>query len=160
MPFPIPNPSTSESADAARDETKRAASPPSAFFAQTQAAYLAVDYFEPLHSGYAGAAKKHMNRMRSALFAQIMASFEFVMKDFIAQTLDATHIYDDDAKGWDWLTLDLATVLETREGFGRLGASLIHPLGGWQTPMTMNRRYLPSPSHAARRCRALTPRGA
>jgi hypothetical protein len=141
MPFPIPSPSTSESADAARDDAKRAASPPSAFFAQTQATLNAVSYIEPLHSGYEGSARKHKNRMRSALFAQTMATCEFVMKDFMAQTMDSTHIYDEDAKNWDWLTLDLANVLGTRQGFGRIGTALIHPLQGWQTPTAMNRRY-------------------
>lgn len=70
-----------------------------------------------------------------------MASFEFAMKDFLAQTLDATHIYDDDAQQWGWLQLDVATVLGTREGLGRLGAVMIHPLQGWQTPETMNSRF-------------------
>ncbi|MGA2320294.1 MAG: hypothetical protein ABSG95_06070 [Solirubrobacteraceae bacterium] len=141
MPFPVPDASTSESVAAARDEAKRAASPPSAFFAQSQAMLIAVRYFEPLNSGYEGTAEKHKIRIRSALFGQLMASFEFVRKDFIAQTLDITHIYDDEAKKWDWLTLNLAAVLSTREGFGRLGASLIHPLSGWQTPEILNQRY-------------------
>ena len=70
-----------------------------------------------------------------------MAAFEFAMKDFIAQTIDATHIYDDEVQRWDWLKLDVASVLSTREGFGRMGAILIHPLQGWQTPEVMNSRY-------------------
>lgn len=142
MPFPVPDPNTSESADAQRDERKRLASPPSSFFAQSQAVLTAVNYFEPLHSGYPGTASKHKNRTRSALLVQLMAAFEFTMKDFIAQTLDTTHIYDDDVKGWSWLQIDVATVMSTREGFTRLGAVLIHPLGGWQVPETMNSRYM------------------
>lgn len=141
MTFPVPNPSPSESNDAQRDEAKRQASPPSYFFAQSQAILTAVRYFEGLNSGYEGAAKKHRNRTRSALFVQLMTSFEFAMKDFLARTIDATHIYDDEVKGWDWLQIDVATVLGTREGLGRLGAVLVHPLQGWQTPETMNRRY-------------------
>jgi len=70
-----------------------------------------------------------------------MASFEFAMKDFLAQTLNTTHIYDDDVQTWSWLKLDVATVLSTREGLAGLGAVLIHPLQGWQTPETMNSRY-------------------
>jgi len=101
----------------------------------------AVRYFEELNSGYEGAAKKHRNRTRSAMFVQLMAAFEFAMKDFIAQTIDATHIYDDDVKDWDWLQIDVATVLSTREGLGRLGAVLVHPLLGWQRPETMNQRF-------------------
>lgn len=141
MPFPVPDPSTSESADSQRDERKRQASPPSSFFAQSQAIRNTVDYFEDLHSGYPGTARKHQNRTRSALFVQLMASFEFAMKDFIAQTLDATHVCDDSATEWPWLQLDVPTVLSTREGFTRLGAALIHPLLGWQVPETMNSRY-------------------
>lgn len=141
MAFPVPDPSPSESNDALRDEGKRQASPPSYFYAQSQAILTAVRYFEDLNSGYEGAAKKHRNRTRSALFVQLMASFEFAMKDFLAQTIDATHIYDDEVKAWDWLQIDVATVLGTREGLGRLGAVLVHPLQGWQTPETMNNRY-------------------
>jgi hypothetical protein len=31
--------------------------------------------------------------------------------------------------------------MSTREGLIRLGAVLIHPLQGWQTPETLNGRY-------------------
>lgn len=98
-------------------------------------------YFEPLNSGYPGTANKHKNRTRSALFVQLMATFEFAMKDFIARTLDHTHIYDDAATGWAWLNIDVPSVLGTREGSGRLGGLLVHPIQGWQTPDTMNSRY-------------------
>lgn len=141
MPFPIPEPSSTESADARRDEDKRLRSPPSSFYAQSQTILTAVRYFEPLNSGYEGTAQKHRNRLRSALFVQLMAAFEFAMKDFIAQTIDATHIYDDEVKGWTWLSLDLVSVMSTREGAGRLGAILVHPLAGWQTPEVLNGRY-------------------
>jgi hypothetical protein len=141
MSFPVPDAYSADSADAQRDERKRQASPPSSFYAQSQAILTAVRYMDPLHSGYAGAAGKHKVRMWSAIFAQLMATFEFTMKDFLAQTLDATHIYDDHAKGWSWLRIDVPTVMATREGSGRLGAVLIHPLLGWQTPETLNTRY-------------------
>lgn len=116
-------------------------SPPSSFFAQSQAILLAVTYLEPLHSGYPGAANKHKNRMRSSFLVQLMAAFEFTMKDFIAQTLDVTHIYDESASTWSWLQLNVSQVLSTRSGLGRLGGVLVHPLLGWQTPEVMNRRY-------------------
>lgn len=140
MPFPVPNPSTSESNDAQRDERKRKASPPSAFFAQSQAILTALKYYDDLHSGYPGAARKHMNRICGAMFAQLMAAFEFATKDFIAQTLDATHIYDDEVKDWSWPQIDIAAVLSTREGLGRLGAVLVHPLPQWHVPETVNER--------------------
>lgn len=142
MAFPVPVAAPSEAADLRRDERKREVSPPSAFFAQSQATLTAVRYFENLHSGYPGAAVKHTNRMRSALFVQLMAAFEFAMKDFIAQTLDHTHIYDNDAQQWSWLSIDVPTVLGTREASGRLGGALIHPTLGWQQPATMNSRYM------------------
>lgn len=141
MSFPVPLPSTALSSDTARDAEKRLESPPSSFFAQSQGILNAVIYFDPLHSGYAGAAGKHKIRMWSALFVQLMATFEFTMKDFIAQTLDATYVYDDDVKAWPWLELDLPRVLSMRDGVMRLGSVLIHPLAGWQTPETMNLRY-------------------
>lgn len=141
MAFPIPEASTTASADFARDEQKRQVSPPSSFYAQSQAILTAVRYFDPLHSGYAGAAGKHKIKMWSALFVQMMAAFEYAMKDFIAQTLDATHIYDDEVSKWTWLEIDVATVMSTREGLTRLGAVLIHPLQGWQVPETLNGRY-------------------
>jgi len=141
MSFPTPSISAVESADAHRDEAKRQASPPSSFYAQSQAILTGVRYFEPLHSGYGGAARKHKNRAWSALLVQLMAAFEFTMKDFLAQTLDITHIYDDEITKWDWLELNIAAVLGTRDGSGRLGAVLVHPLMGWQTPETMNARY-------------------
>lgn len=141
MPFPIPDATSADSADVERDERKRQTSPPSSFYAQSQAILTAVRYFDPLHSGYAGTAGKHKNKMWSALFVQLMAAFEFTMKDFIAQTLDVTHVYDDDVRSWSWLQIDVPTVMSTREGVTRLGAVLIHPLPGWQVPETMNARY-------------------
>ncbi len=141
MTFPLPDVNTADSADATRDERKREASPPSSFYAQSQAVLTAVSYFEPLNSGYEATAKKHRNRIRSALFAQLMATFEFTIKDFVAQILDETHIYDDEVGSWDWIKVDLRTVLATRQGTGRIGSVLIHPLLGWQNPADINKRY-------------------
>jgi hypothetical protein len=139
--FPLPEPLNLFSNDVVRDEIKRAKSPPSSFYAQSQAIYLAVRYFEDLHSGYKAAAEKHMNRIRSALFAQLMANFEFAVKDFIAQVLDATHIYDTKVASWSWVNVNVPAVLSTRGGDGRIGAVLIHPLLGWQDPDDINKRY-------------------
>lgn len=141
MSFPVPSTSSLESSDAHRDEKKRQESPPSSFYAQSQAILTGVRYLDPLDSGYGGAARKHKTRAWRALLVQLMAAFEFTMKDFIAQTLDLTHIYDDEVRKWEWLKLDLTAVLGTRDGSGNLGAVLIHPLLGWQTPETMNKRY-------------------
>jgi hypothetical protein len=107
MPFPVPAPSTVFSTDVVRDETKREKSPPSSFYAQSQGIWLAAEYFEH-RGGYAGVAIKHRLRIRSALFAQLMSSYEFAVKDFLAQTLDATHIFDEDVGKWDWINVDVA----------------------------------------------------
>jgi hypothetical protein len=139
--FPVPEPTSLDSADVQRDEEKREASPPSSFFAQSQAILTAVRYFEDLDSGYRGAARKHMNRIRSSLFAQLMANFEFATKDFLAQMLDATHIFDSEVKSWKWIEVDVTAVLSTREGSGKIGGVLIHPISGWQKPKTLNNRY-------------------
>lgn len=96
---------------------------------------------EPLDSGYGGAARKHKNRAWQALFVQLMAAFEFAMKDFIAQALDTTDIYDDEIQRWKWLELNISGILGSRDGSGRLGAMLIHPLLGWQQPRNLNARY-------------------
>jgi len=56
MAFPVPSANTVASSDAQRDERKRQSSPPSFFYAQSQGILTAVRYFDPLHSGYAGAA--------------------------------------------------------------------------------------------------------
>lgn len=141
MAFPIPDPVMVYSSDAQRDEEKREASPPSSFFAQSQGLLLAVQYFENLNSGYQGTAIKHMNRIRSALFAQLMANFEFSLKDFLAQTLDVTHIFDAEVSGWKWIEIDVTKVLSVREESAKIGALLIHPLLGWQEIKTLNSRY-------------------
>jgi hypothetical protein len=81
--FPIPDKYLSEAADVARDERKRRVSPPSFFFAQTQALLLSAGYFKNdrlVTSARGGVANKHRNRIRSALFGQVMASFEFCIK--------------------------------------------------------------------------------
>src|SRR5207244_1810167 len=120
--------------------TKREESPPSSFYAQSRGIWLAAEYFEH-RGGYAGVASKHRLRIRSALLAQLMSSYEFAVKDFLAQVLDATHIFDDRVKDWDWINVDVSAVLQTREGLGRIGAVLIHPTLGWQAPKDINHRY-------------------
>lgn len=144
MPFPIPSKYSSEAADVARDERKRRVSPPSFFFAQTQALFLAAGYFKNdrlLPSARGGVANKHRNRIRSALFGQVMASFEFCIKDFIAQSIDASDVFDDVVNQCNWIDVDKSRILAQRDAAASVGAMLIHPLLGWYDTDELNHRF-------------------
>ncbi len=144
VPFPIPERYASEAADIARDEAKRLASPPSFFFAQTRALLLASDYFNNhrLKAGAAGGvAAKHRNRIRSAFFGQLMAAFEFCIRDFLAQVVDASDAYDDVVNECKWIDVDKSRMLAQRDVAGSVGALLIHPLLGWHDTDQVNSRY-------------------
>jgi hypothetical protein len=144
MPFPIPERYTSEAADIARDERKRRVSPPSFFFAQTQALLLSADYFKDsrlVTSARGGVATKHRNRIRSALFGQLMASFEFCIKDFVAQVIDASDVFDDVVNRCSWINVDKSRILAQRDVAASVGAMLIHPLLGWHETDELNQRF-------------------
>ena len=141
--FPIPERFTSLAADIARDEHKRVTSPPSFFFAQANAIELASDYFTGDRiGGYSGVATKHLNRIRGALLTQLLAAYEFCVKDFIAQVLDATDLYDSVVEKAKWIDVSASNVLALRDAGGAgVGALLIHPLMGWHETATVNDRY-------------------
>lgn len=144
MTFPIPEEYTSEAPDIARDEEKRRRSPPSFFFAQSQALKLAAAYFkdERLKVGaHGGVAEKHRHRIQSALFSQVMAAFEFCLKDFVALAIDCSDVYDEEVDRLDWIVVDKSRVLAQREVSGRVGALLIHPTLGWHDSKLVNERY-------------------
>lgn len=144
MPFPIPDRYASEAADVARDEMKRRSSPPSFFFAQTQALLLSAGYFRDsrlITGARGGVAKKHRNRISSALFGQLMAAFEFCIKDFLAQVIDASDVYDELVGECKWINVDKSLILAQRDIAGSVGALLIHPLLGWHDTETVNVRY-------------------
>jgi hypothetical protein len=144
MPFPIPEKYSSEAADVARDEAKRRVSPPSFFFAQTQALFLSAEYFKNDRlqpSARGGVANKHRNRIRSALFGQVMASFEFCIKDFIAQVIDSSDVFDEAIHRCKWIDVDKSRVLAQRDVAGSVGALLIHPLLGWHDTDELNKRF-------------------
>lgn len=144
MPFPIPNRYTSHAADIARDERKRKVSPPSFFFAQTQALWLAGGYFTNdrlVVSSHGAVADKHRNRIRSALFGQVMACFEFCIKDFIAQVIDASDVFDEGVNSCKWIEVDKSRILAARDSSSSVGAMLIHPLLGWYETDELNQRF-------------------
>jgi hypothetical protein len=70
-----------------------------------------------------------------------MAAFEWCVKDFIAQVLDTTDVYDERVEDAKWITLDKSRVLAQREATASAGAVLIHPTQGWHDPSTLNQRF-------------------
>jgi hypothetical protein len=126
----------------ARDDAKRAASPPSFFFARTRGLELAAGYFtDDRVTGSAAVAGKHRHRVQSALFGQVMAAFEWCIKDFVAQAIDATDLFDNTVQECKWIELDRSRILAQRETASSPGALLVHPTGGWHDGREVNKRY-------------------
>jgi hypothetical protein len=143
MSFPIPDSYKSDAADIARDEAKRQASPPSFFFSQSWGLVLAANYFtdERLAGGYSAVAAKHRHRIRRATFGQIMAAFEWCLKDYFAQIVDATDLFDRKLEVAKWIELEKSGVLAQRAASASVGAILIHPTQGWHETETVRQRY-------------------
>jgi hypothetical protein len=144
MVFPIPDAYAATAADMVRDQTKRTASPPSFFFGQAWGIKLAAGYFtdDRLATGSRSAvATKHRQRIQNAAFGQLMASFEYCVKDFIAQVLDATDLFDQAVEQSKWIEVTKSRILSQREGRTSIGSVLIHPLLGWHDGETVNARY-------------------
>jgi len=79
-----------DTADLRREEQTREASPASFFFSQGQALVLAAKYFTDarlVKGARGGVARKHRHRMQLALYGQLLASLEYLFKDFIAALL-------------------------------------------------------------------------
>ena len=75
MAFPIPGDYSATSADVKRDQSKRIASPPSFFFAQSQGIKLAASYFTDARltsASRGGVATKHRQKIQNAAFGQMM----------------------------------------------------------------------------------------
>jgi hypothetical protein len=141
-PFPIPDIYTSEAEDIERDEIKRRNSPPSFFFARSRGVVLAATYFnDDRLTGSPGTAAKHRHRIQYAAFGQLMASFEWCIKDFVAQLVDATDLFDEKVSEAKWIQVEKSGVLASREVSASAGAILIHPTQGWHDPAKVNERY-------------------
>jgi hypothetical protein len=113
---------------------------------RSQALLLSADYFKNTRltqSARGTIAAKHRNRIRSALFGQLMASFEFCIKDFIAQVVDASDAFDDVVSRCKWIEVDKSRILAQRDVAGSVGALLIHPLLGWHYTDEVNAPYEP-----------------
>jgi hypothetical protein len=149
MPFPIPDVYTSDAEDIERDESKRRDSPPSFFFAQAWGAVLAANYFrDDRLSGRSGVAVKHRHRIQYAAFGQVMAAFEWCVKDFVAQIIDSTDLLDEKVEEAKWIELKKSRVLAGRQASASAGAVLIHPTQGWHEAETLNARYTELFKHA------------
>jgi hypothetical protein len=147
--FPIPEVYASEAADIERDESKRQSSPPSFFFARSWGVVLAANYFtDERLKGRGGVAAKHRHRIQYAAFGQLMAAFEWCVKDFVAQIIDATDLLDQKIEAAKWIQLEKTRVLASREASASAGAVLIHPTQGWHDPAHLNGRYTELFEHA------------
>ena len=144
MPFPEVSAWNRDSADIARESTKRRYSPCSFFFSHGRSLVLASEYFNDgrlSEEARGGVALKHRHKIHLAIFGQLMAAFEYMLKDFIAKSIDATNIFDEKIKQQDWLSITTERVLSQRVAQSSIGSMLVHPTLGWHSPETVNERY-------------------
>ncbi len=141
--FPVPDSWRRDTAESSRDEQKRKESP-GFFFSQGRALVLAAEYF---HDGRLsdqaniGSAVKHRHKIHLAFFGQLMASFEYLLKDFVAKVIDVTDICDEAIRKTRWIDIDASRILASRTVATTPGSILIHPTTGWHTSDTINKRY-------------------
>lgn len=144
MAFPLPSALHRDTADVQRDERKRSASPGSFFFSQGRSIVLAAEYFDDSRltdAARGGVARKHRHRLHLSLFGQLMASFEYLLKDFVAQSVDACTILDKPLQKEKWIETSVERVLANRSGFASVGSVLVHSTMGWHDPRMVNERY-------------------
>jgi hypothetical protein len=144
MVFPIPSRRKRDTVDVQRDERKRQRSPGSFFYSQGTGQVLAAGYFtnERLaETARGGIALKHRHRIHLALFGQLMASFEYFLKDFVAKAVDATTNLDEKIQKEKWLEINVDRVLANRSGMATVGSTLVHSTLGWHSPAQVNSRY-------------------
>lgn len=144
MPFPTPEAWNRYSKDAQRDESKRKDSPCSFFYSQGRSLVLAAEYFVDERLGVKardGVALKHRHKIHLALFGQLMASFEYLLKDFVAKSIDLTAVLDLKVQKAKWMEIDAAKVLSYRLAATTPGSILVHSTSGWHSPDIVNSRY-------------------
>lgn len=150
--FPIPDTWEKDTKESLRDERKRQDSPASFFFSQGQSLVLAARYFQDdrlTKQARDGVAAKHRHKVQLSLFGQLVASFEYLLKDFIAKVIDSTDMLDEKLKKSRWIEVDAGKVLASRTIAATPGAILIHPTMGWHSPEIVNRRYTELFQHQA-----------
>lgn len=144
MPFPIPEAWNRDSRDAQRDEAKRKDSPCSFFYSQGRSLVLAAEYFVDDRLAVKardGVALKHRHKIHLALFGQLMASFEYLLKDFVAKSIDLTAVLDLKVQKAKWMEIDAAKVLSYRLAATTPGSILVHSSSGWHSSEIVNSRY-------------------
>lgn len=144
MPFPEVNTWNRDSTDIARENTKRNASPCSFFFSHGRSLVLAAEYFNDgrlSEEARGGVAVKHRHKIQLAIFGQLMAAFEYMLKDFVAKSIDASNVFDEKLKLLDWLSITTERVLSQRVAQSSIGSMLVHPTLGWHSPETVNERF-------------------
>lgn len=144
MRFPVPGEWRLDTKQADRDEKKRRSSPCSFFYGQGRALVNTASYFSDdrlLQKCRGGVARKHRHRIHLALFGQLMASFEYMLKDFLAQVVDATDIFDSRLRSQKWIHVDVERVLSQRVAQTTAGALLVHPTLGWHDAEQVNSRF-------------------
>lgn len=142
--FPVPGAWNRDTADTARDEHKRNKSPCSFFCSQGQSLVLAAEYFKDDRletKARGGVALKHRHRIHLALFGQMMASFEYLLKDFVAKAIDITSILDPIIMKAKCVDTSPEKILAARNASTTPGAMLVHSTLGWHSPITVNERY-------------------
>lgn len=144
MNFPIPSAWERDTAEFERDDHKRRYSPCSFFYSQGRALVLAAGYFSDdrlISTARGGVAQKHRHRVQLALFGQLMASYEYMLKDFLAQVIDAADVFDERLSKQKWIDVNVERVLSQRIAQTSIGALLVHPTLGWHYPEQVNERY-------------------
>jgi hypothetical protein len=71
----------------------------------------------------------------------MMASFDWCVKDFFAQVIDATDLFDERVENAKWIQLEKSRVLAQREATASIGAILIHPTQGCHDTTNLQARY-------------------
>lgn len=144
MPFPDLTPWAHATADVVRENTKRQSSPASFFCSHGQTLCLAAGYFRSnrlVPAARGGVASKHRHKNQLAIYGQLLAAFEYMLKDFFAKAIDATSAFDEKVKAQDWLAITTERVLYQRVVQASIGATLVHPTLGWHTPDVVNQRF-------------------
>ena len=144
MAFPNPTAWNRETADINRENTKRQSSPCSFFCSQGRSLCLAAEYFRDerlAEDARGGVASKHRHKNQLAIYGQLMAAFEYMLKDFVAKAIDATSAFDEKVKVQDWLSITTERVLAQRVVQASIGSTLVHPTLGWHSPETVNERF-------------------
>lgn len=142
--FPIPEPWELFTEEALRDEAKRTTSPGSFFYAQGKSLCLASAYFSDdrlVATARGGVAKKHRHKMQLALFGQLMASFEYFLKDFVSKSVDSCNVLDQRIASSKWIEVSAERVLSNRSGVASAGSVLIHSTMGWHQPAEIKSRF-------------------